>query len=50
MTNLATINRKAGGDPLVVDQKLIDFLLYAKEIYFITNGEACADKGEEKKK
>lgn len=39
LTNLATINRKAGGDPLVVDQKLIDFLLYAKEIYYITNGE-----------
>ena len=39
VTNLCTINKNAGGEPLVVDQKLIDFLLYAKEIYTITNGE-----------
>ena len=39
VTNLCTINKNAGGDPLVVDQKLIDFLLYAKEIYTLTNGE-----------
>ena len=26
VTNLCTINKNAGGDPLVVDQKLIDFL------------------------
>lgn len=39
VTNLCTINKMAGGEPLVVDQKLIDFLKYAKEIYTLTNGE-----------
>lgn len=39
ITNLCTINNNAGKDALVVDQKLIDFLLYAKQIYEITNGE-----------
>ena len=39
IVNLNTINNNAGKDPLVVDQKLIDFLLYAKEIYTLTNGE-----------
>ena len=39
IVNLCTINNNAGKDPLEVDQKLIDFLLYAKEIYTITKGE-----------
>ena len=39
VNNLCTLNKMAGGDPITVDQKLIDFLLYAKEIYKITNGE-----------
>ena len=39
VVNLCTINKNAGKDPLVVDQKLIDFLLYAKEIYKTTKGE-----------
>lgn len=39
VVNLCTVNKNAGKDPLEVDQKLIDFLLYAKEIYKITNGE-----------
>lgn len=39
ITNLCTINKNAGKDPLEVDQKLVDFLLYAKEIYNITKGE-----------
>ena len=39
VVNLCTINKNAGKDALVVDQKLIDFLLYAKEIYTITKGE-----------
>ena len=39
INNLCTINKNAGGDPLVVDQKLIDFLKYAKEIYELTSGE-----------
>ena len=36
INNLATVNRCAGQEPIQVDQKLIDFLLYAKEIYNIT--------------
>ena len=39
VTNLCTINKNAGGEPLKVDKELIDFLLYAKELYDITNGE-----------
>ena len=39
VTNLKTINDNAGKEPLKVDQKLIDFLLYAKELYTLTNGE-----------
>ena len=39
VSNLKTLNQNAGGDPIQVDQKLIDFLLYAKELYTLTNGE-----------
>ena len=39
VTNLRTINLNAGGEPMKVDQKLIDFLLYAKELYALTGGE-----------
>ena len=39
VTNLKTLNENAGGDPLKVDEKLIDFLLYAKELYESTDGE-----------
>lgn len=39
LVNLCTINKNAGKEAMVVDQKLIDFLLYAKEIYTITKGE-----------
>ena len=39
VTNLKTINDNAGGEPLTVDRELIDFLLYAKELYTLTNGE-----------
>ena len=39
INNLCTINRLAGGEPLPVDDKLIDFLLYAKELYEQTDGE-----------
>lgn len=38
INNLKTINKNAGKEPVKVDQKLIDFLLYAKEIYALTNG------------
>ena len=39
VNNLRTINLNAGKEPVEVDQKLIDFLLYAKELYQTTNGE-----------
>ena len=39
VTNLKTINDNAGGDWITVDKKLVDFLLYAKELYTKTNGE-----------
>ena len=39
INNLCTINANAGGEALTVDEKLMDFLLYAKQIYSDTNGE-----------
>lgn len=39
VTNIRTLNLNAGGDAMVVDEKLIDFLLYAKELYETTDGE-----------
>ena len=39
ISNLRTVNLNAGGDPITVDEKLIDFLLYAKELYKETSGE-----------
>lgn len=37
--NLRTINLNAGGEPIPVDSKLIDFLLYAKELHELTEGQ-----------
>ena len=37
--NLCTVNKNAGGEPLKVDDKLIAFLLRAKELYTLTDGE-----------
>lgn len=39
INNLCTINKAAGGDPVEVDQKLIDFLVYAREMHEKTQGE-----------
>ena len=39
IVNLCTLNKNAGKEALTVDRKLIDFLLYAKEIYTLTKGE-----------
>lgn len=39
VTNLRTLNQNAGGEAMEVDEKLIDFLLYAKELYTLTGGE-----------
>ncbi len=39
VNNLCTLNRQAGGEWLEVDKALIDFLLYAKDLYTRTGGE-----------
>lgn len=39
VTNLCTLNKAAGGEPLAVDRRLVDFLLCAKEMYTLTDGE-----------
>ncbi len=39
MNNLRTINKNAGKEFIEVDKDLIDFLVYCKYIYEITNGE-----------
>ena len=39
VTNLKTLNLNAGGEAMEVSAELIDFLLYAKELYVKTNGE-----------
>ena len=39
INNLCTVNRQAGGDPVAVDERLIEFMLYAKELYAVTEGE-----------
>lgn len=39
IVNLCTINKNAGGEPQKVDDKLITFLEYTKELYNLTNGK-----------
>ncbi len=39
MNNLCTVNRRAGGEPVAVDPRLIEVLLYAKELCSLTGGE-----------
>ena len=39
LNNIKTINKNAGKAPVKVDDRLIDFLLYSKEIYSLTNGK-----------
>lgn len=39
VNNLCTINRLAGGEPVKVEKELIDFLLYARDLYDQTGGE-----------
>ena len=38
INNLCTLNKNAGGEALKVDEKLIDFLLYARELHDRTDG------------
>ena len=39
INNLCTINKAAGGEPVKVSKELVDFLIYAKELYERTDGE-----------
>ena len=39
MNNLCTVNKNAGGEPVKVDPELIRFVLYAKDMSELTNGE-----------
>ena len=39
VNNVKTINQNAGKEAVKVDRKLIDFLLYCRDIYTLTNGE-----------
>ena len=39
INNLCTLNKNAGKEALEVSPKLIDFLLYAKKLYVLTDGE-----------
>lgn len=39
INNLRTVNSYAGKEPVTVDRELIDFLLYAREMYDLTGGE-----------
>lgn len=39
INNLCTVNKMAGGEAVAVDARLMEFLLYAKELYELTGGE-----------
>ena len=39
VNNLCTLNRAAGGEALELDGRLVEFLLYAKDMYALTGGE-----------
>ena len=39
INNIKTINKNAGVAPVKADARLIDFLLYSKEMYVLTNGK-----------
>ena len=45
INNLKTVNENAGVSPVKVDGRLIEFLLYAKEIYTLTDGKTNVAMG-----
>lgn len=45
VNNLATVNKNAGISPVKVDAELVEFLLYAKEIHTLTDGEVNVAMG-----
>ncbi len=45
VNNLATVNKNAGSSPVKTDPELMEFLLYAKDIYTLTDGEVNVAMG-----
>ena len=45
MVNLATINKNAGNGAVSTDKKIIDMLLFSKEMYALTDGEVNVAMG-----
>ena len=45
IVNLATLNRLAGEGPQAVDSRIVDMLLFAKEMYTLTGGECNVAMG-----
>ena len=45
INNVKTVNKNAGVAPVKVDGRLIDFLLYCKELYTVTGGETNVAMG-----
>ncbi len=45
ITNIATLNRLAGCGPQLVDKKIVDMLLFAKEMYNLTSGKVNVAMG-----
>ena len=45
VNNLKTVNKSAGKSPVKVDRKLVDFLLYCKDIYALTAGQTNVAMG-----
>ena len=45
VVNVKAVNDRAGGEPVEVDAKLLDLLLYAKEIYALTGGRTNVAMG-----
>lgn len=45
VNNLKTLNKNAGKEPIKVDERLIDFLIYCKEMYTLTGGKTNVAMG-----
>ena len=45
INNLMTVNKNAGKEPVKVDGRLVDFLLYCKEIFTLTEGKTNVAMG-----
>lgn len=45
MNNLKTVNDRAGGDPVEVDRRIIDLLLFCRELEQLTSGRVDVTMG-----